>query len=179
MRAPAAGLSGINTKYSRPTGRRSPSRPCGGVSVLELILVVAMMLVLAAMTAPFMATAVSSRSLDRYSAEASDALREAQFSSAYGRTDGAGGSRFGVHFESGKFVFFAGAAYVAGGANNTEHVLADGVTVFSVTLSGGGSDVHFNSARGLPAETGTVVLKDPNGNSKTVTIGAAGMIDIN
>jgi len=186
MRRSAAGAAGLTMRTApraRPGRQRGPG-PRAGMTVLELLLTVAIMIVVAVMMAPFMSDAVDRRALDRYSAEASDALREAQFSVLSGRYN----QKFGVHFQGTSFVFFQGAAYSAGDANNVTHALPGDVTITSVSLSGGACtlpagtgncDVHFPSGRGIPTESGAIVFTGPYSASKTVTVGAAGLIDVN
>jgi len=160
-------------------GRTAPffsrTRRAAGVTLLELLLTIALVAVLSAMVGPFLANSLNTRSLDIFSSQAVDALREAQFSAVNGR----GAASFGVHFEAGQFVFFTGPAYNPADADNQAHIFDDGVSITAITLTGGGADVHFSSHRGIPSESGTVVFSDGGGQTKTVTIGAAGMLDVN
>ena len=192
MRRSDTGVTILRARLPRQAGAAgaavfffSRARRLAGATVLELVLVVALVGVLGSMVAPFLSNAVNTRSLDLFSAQASDALREAQLSVM----NGVGGARYGVHFQADRFVLFQTAVYSAVDANNVVHLLNNGITVTGVTLSGGactvstGSgncDVHFASHRGIPAENGTVVFTESgSGIAKTVTVGAAGMIDIN
>jgi hypothetical protein len=114
-----------------------------------------------------------------------DALREAQSSVMSGKNN----AKFGVHFEGGRYTFFQGATYSSSDPENVAHILDANVTVTAVTLSPGGSctlpagtgncDVHFINHFGTPTETGTIVFTGDDGTTKTVTVGAAGMIDMN
>lgn len=151
------------------------TRRAAGVTYLELLLTIALVAVLSATIGPFLANSLNTRSLDTFSSQAVDALREAQFSAINGK----GTARFGVHFEATQFVFFTGSAYNPADTDNQVHVLNDSVSITAITLTGGGVDVHFSSHRGIPSESGTVVFSDGGGQTKTVTIGTAGMLDVN
>ncbi len=175
-----AGITALTTRQPRreAAGRlvAFSSRPvrAAGVTVLELMLTVAMIAVLSAVIAPFMANTIGGRSLDLFASQAADVLREAQFSAMNGK----GAARFGVHFGAGEFVLFAGPAYNAADPANLAYPLDNDIVITAITLTGGGADVHCVSHRGIPAEDGTVVFADGAGRTKTVTIGAAGMIDV-
>lgn len=144
-----------------------------GFTVIEVILVIAIMGFLVVLAAPFLSDTLSRNDLAIASDGAIDALREAQSSSMSGRNTGL----FGVHFETAQFVFFEGATYNPSDPNNVTHALGGNVTITTITISGGGSDVHFASHKGEPTETGSVTFTDVGGNVKTVTLNAAGLVE--
>lgn len=156
-----------------------------GYTMLEEIIVVAIMGMVGVMAAPYLFSAVGSNDLATTAQGAVDALREAQSSAMSRKNTG----KFGVHFEAAKFVFFEGAAYSAGDANNVVHALSGQVAVSAVALSPGGSctvatgsgncDVHFANHRGAPTESGSITILNIDGPAKTVTVNAAGMIEGN
>ncbi|MBI4458023.1 prepilin-type N-terminal cleavage/methylation domain-containing protein [Candidatus Uhrbacteria bacterium] len=156
-----------------------------GFTIIELMIIVAIMAIMAVMAAPYTAGTLASASLSTNADLASDALREAQ-SSATSRKSG---GKFGVHFEATKFVFFEGAAYSGADPDNAVHSFTGEVTISAVTFSPGGActvatgsgncDIHFANHRGTPTETGSVVFSSVDGPTKTVSINAAGMIDVN
>jgi prepilin-type N-terminal cleavage/methylation domain-containing protein len=155
-----------------------------GFSIIEVLMVIAMIGILSLTAAPYMSDILGKKNIDNYSLEAMDALREAQSSVMSGKNN----ARFGVHFEGTKFVLFQGATYSAADPNNVDHVFSGFATVTAVTLSPGGAcalpagtgncDVHYASHFGTPTESGTVVITDGT-SPKTVTVGAAGMVDVN
>lgn len=155
-----------------------------GFTVLELLAVIAMIAVVAAFAAPFLSGGTGRASLSSFAGEAADALREAQGAVMSGKDN----ARYGVHFQSDRFVVFSGAAYAPADPANRVRQFNGEVTVTSVTLSPGGPctvvggsgncDVHFADHRGVPTESGSVVLTDAAGNARTVTVGAQGMIDV-
>lgn len=155
-----------------------------GYTIIEALIVVAMVAVLTMLATPFLSGTFERRNLANVAAEAVDALREAQSAVMSGKND----SRYGVHFEGDRFVLFIGSAYDDSEDTNVVHTLVSGAEVTVVTLSPGGActlpagtgncDVHFASHRGTPTETGTVVIAESGGDAKTISINAAGMIDM-
>ena len=145
-----------------------------GFTVIEVILVIAMMGILVLITAPFLSDSLTRSDLDIATVETVDALREARSSAMSGR----GGGRFGVHFETTQFVFFTGATYSAVDPENVVHTYGADVTMSTITITGGGSDVHFATHKGEPAENGTIEFSEPGGDTKTITVSAVGLIDV-
>jgi len=169
-----------------PAGAKGTGpHPRSGLTLVELLIVLGISGFLATLVSPLMFGSIGRNRLNIASAEAVDALREAQFTVMSGYAP----ARYGVHFEAGKFVYFRGTTYSAGDANNVEHQLADGVTTTSVALSPGGAcavatgvgncDVHFASVDGSPTESGSVVFRGPDGTMATVVLNTVGMIDAN
>ncbi|MDD5252124.1 MAG: prepilin-type N-terminal cleavage/methylation domain-containing protein [Patescibacteria group bacterium] len=171
------GRAGVLKKLqrSRTPALSHSSTSSRGVTVIELIMVLAVMLILATIVMPYLSDATRRSDLDAETTIAADLLSQAQFSAMSGK----GGRRFGVHFETTEYVFFNGATYNAADTNNDVHVLPPTVTISAVSLVPAGSDVHFVNPKGTPTETGTVTFAGPDGLTKVISINAAGMIDVN
>lgn len=156
-----------------------------GFTIVELVIVVAILGIVSLLSLPLLAGDPTRKDVSLYAGEAMDAIREAQFSAMSGKNN----ARFGVHFETTQFVFFQGAAYSSSDANNVVHALPGRVTVTAVSLSPGGActvatgtgncDLHFASRKGIPTETGTITLSGDDGTARTISINAAGMVDVN
>ncbi len=168
---------------ARTENRKLKTPPVRGFTVLEVIVVIAMIGFVALLAAPFLSNSLASNDAAQSATEAVDSLREAQSSVMSGKD----GARFGVHFEGTKFVLFRGAAYAPADPDNAVHALAGDVSVSAVMLAPGGAcalpagtgncDVHFANRRGAPTESGTITFTGSGGETKTVSINAAGMID--
>ena len=156
-----------------------------GFTLIELVLVVAIFAILAFTVAPYLSDSLDRRDIDLMTSQMTDALHEAQATVMSGKDN----SRFGVHFESTKFVFFEGSTYSAADANNVVHTFSGRVSISAISLSPGGSctvavgvgncDVHFRNHYGSPVETGSVTVINNAGQTKTVSINAIGVIAIN
>lgn len=153
---------------------RIPGRSHGGFSVLEILLVIAMVAVTAAMAGPFLSGAFSQGELTAIVDKAVDSLKEARTSAMTGRE----GGKYGVHFETGQLVFFTGETYSAADPDNIVHELSGLVEITAIDISGGGSDIRFASVSGSPIVTGSVEFTDTSGGSKTVSVNEAGLIDV-
>jgi len=156
-----------------------------GFTVIELMTVVAMIGFVALIAIPFVSSEPTKTYVRNAGLEASDAVREAQAAVMSGKNN----AKFGVHFEGTKFVLFEGSTYSAADPNNVVHTPSAHVTITSVALSPGGActlpagtgncDIHFANHKGTPTESGTVVITGDDGNIRTLTVNAAGMIDVN
>jgi len=155
-----------------------------GFTIIEILIVVSVTVVLAAVAAPLLTNALSRGDARSYALQAVDALREAQSSTMSGRAN----ARYGVHFEQTKFVLFQGAVYSSSDANNLVTSFSGRATISAVNLSGGACtvatgigncDLHFARVRGTPTETGSIVFADLTGQTRTVTINATGLIEWN
>ena len=146
-----------------------------GFTLIELLVMLAVMGAIVTFAEPMLSSFMFSQDASTSAAGAVDALRQAQSATMAGKSPG----RWGVHFETNRYVLFQGAAYSAGAPENLTHELSAGVTVTGISLSGGGSDVHFADHRGVPTEAGTVTFTAATGKTNTVTVGAAGMFDSN
>jgi prepilin-type N-terminal cleavage/methylation domain-containing protein len=154
-----------------------------GFSLLETLVAVAMLSALTLLVAPLVSDQLSRGDNQRYAAEAVDALREAQANVMSGKNN----ARYGVHFESTKFVLFQGSTYSGGDSNNVTHAMTADTTVTAISLSPGGSctlstgsgncDVHFSSRKGVPTESGTITFTTSGSTVRTVTVNAAGMTE--
>jgi Tfp pilus assembly protein FimT len=155
---------------------RRPSQPRAvrGATFLEVMVVIAVFGLIGSAIGPVLSDIFFRRSVDLAVSSAADAMREAQFSALTGLTPG----RFGVHFETGKFVMFHGAIYSAAAPDNAVHELENGVVISEISLEGGGSDIVFSDIRGLPDKAGSVAFSGGGDLVLTVTINAAGMVDV-
>jgi prepilin-type N-terminal cleavage/methylation domain-containing protein len=91
-----------------------------------------------------------------------------------------GATVYGVHFETGMFVFFIGPTYTAGAPTNKERDLPPTVTISSYSFSGGGDEVIFKRLTGETDNSGTVTFQltsDPS-HTRTIDINLTGFATI-
>lgn len=68
-------------------------------------------------------------------------------------------SRYGVHFETNKFVLFAGDTYNASDPTNKARDLSSPVEINAIALQGGVVDIVFKRLTGETNEQGTVTIR--------------------
>jgi len=156
-----------------------------GFTLIEVVMAVALFSGIALLALPFLSTDLARADAGRTAEGIADALREQQFSVMAGDDD----LRRGVHFQADAYVLFDGATYAPADPDNIAHDLPDDVRITGVSLSPGGActlpdgtgncDVHFSARKGMPTESGTVTVTGDDGNARTVTLNAAGMINAN
>ena len=85
-------------------------------------------------------------------------------------------SRYGVHFESGRAVYFKGGTFSEPSPYNKEIKLDNSIHISPITLAGGGSDVVFEQLTGETQNYGNVILQSKASatKQKTITISQIG-----
>ena len=89
-------------------------------------------------------------------------------------------SRFGVHFETSRVVFFKGDIFTEPNPANTETILSPLVEISNISLSGGGVDIVFQKFSGKTGNYGSlrVRLKSDNNKYKTISVKSTGIANI-
>lgn len=144
-----------------------------GFTMIEMLIVLGIMAILAIVVAPFVGTSVGRSQLKDVTRDIADTMRRAQTQAMTGN----GNSSWGVHFQSGQYVLFKGNVYNAGDPENITTVLSSYLTISSIALNGGGSDVIFTTKKGDTTQYGSIQLKEvASTKTTTITISAAGLI---
>lgn len=154
--------------------KREKGSGLSGFTIIEIIVTIALVAAASLLAAPYLSDTVSRNELESASRSAADTLQEARSSAMNGRGTG----RFGVRFESDRIVLFEGETYPVDDSDVLPQQLSDFVSVTSVEVGGGGSDIMFRSSSGTPVDAGTIVFADPAGNTRTVTVNSAGTVDV-
>lgn len=141
-----------------------------GVSLVELLLVVALIAMLGGLSLPFYRGYQIEQGLDTTSKDMVQALREAQNMATTGKSD----DEWGVHFDIGnqEFGVYQGVVfseYYYSGAG------IDGYLNFSTDF---GQDIYFIKTTGAPSATGTVTLEASNGSQRLIEINNLGLINL-
>lgn len=156
--------------------RRSNSLPIKkgeGFTLIELILVVALMAIIGGMSAPFFPSFQVSSDLYTYTDTVARTLRRAQSQSITGKNE----NSWGVYFNTvdSTVTLFYGNNYATRDQSydEVENIPAsfDFVTDFS-------DEIFFDLYSGSPSAAGSVVLTSSNSESETVLINSLGVIDV-
>lgn len=137
-------------------------------TLLEILLCVAMIGLIAGITAPMYNGMLTKNDLDIATTTTVQAFRRAQVLSQAMDRD----SAWGVKVQSGSIVIFKGTSYAA--RDTTLDEITTMPTVIGV--SGTATEVVFNKLDGTPQTTGTVTLTSGQ-NTKVITINAKGTTD--
>ena len=140
-----------------------------GFTALELILVLAIFVVTAGVTLPFLGKFRTSETLETHAQEIVQTLRRAQHKSLAGQRD----SAWGVQFQAGEYILFAGTSYAT---RNTAFDESHKVTG-NFTFSGSG-ELVFRKISGAAMTGGTVTLAHTDAGSRSVEVNSAGAISL-
>ncbi len=90
-----------------------------------------------------------------------------------------GGVEHGVHFESSQVVLFSGPTYVPSDPNNALIPLHALVSISSINLSGGVTDIVFAKLTGTTAASGTITLSlvASSTQAKIISINSTGIVN--
>lgn len=141
-------------------------REAEGFSLLELLLVLAVIAVLAGFSIPLWRNLQVKNDLDVAVVTIAQTLRRAQVLAQAVDAD----SGWGVKVQSGSIVLFLGNTYAA---RNT--AFDETFTLQSTVTPSGVSEVDYAKFSGLPGTTGAVTLTSEQ-DSKTIIINSKGMI---
>ena len=148
-----------------------------GFTILEIIIVIAMISLVATVTAPLGIQFYNSQTLNSVESQIGDSLTRARSQSMVQKND----SQFGMCLNTAggfttSFVLYQG---IAGSACSTHTTINDeqypilGNT--TVTFPGGVTEINFAKHTGLPSATGTISVAW-NGLTKTLTIDSLGTV---
>jgi prepilin-type N-terminal cleavage/methylation domain-containing protein len=144
----------------------SREKRAAGFSLIEVMVVVALLALFAAAIGPVYNTVQSKNNLDVATAGVVQSLRRAQSSAESGNAD----SNWGVKLSATSTIVFAGNPYASRQASFDEKLDLPGAVTVSGLL-----EIVFNKFSGLPQSTGTTTITNPFG-SKNIILNGAGTI---
>lgn len=146
-----------------------------GMSLLEVLIVVAILAFLAKSGVNFYRNAVRSMSLDAFTGQLSIDLKRARSRAMSGE----GGVKWGVHAVNGARdyyeIFSTPTTYVAAGASATTTVYLPQGIDFTDPSSGSNKDIIFTGISGTTTAS-TLTVTNNEGRTKTLTIGTQGTV---
>lgn len=144
-----------------------------GFTLIELILVIAIIAIIAAGSIPFLASFNQRSQGDAVAREVVSALRFAQQKAIASEND----SQFGVYFDdpSNEFIIFRGASYGLNPVEDRVFSYEDSVTI---SQSFTGDEVNFEKVTGNTADFGTINITTSTGIAYPVTISSLGRIEL-
>lgn len=148
----------------------------GGFTIVELIVTLAIFVLLVAAATPAYTTFFVKYQLVTKASDLRELLRTAQGLSMANLGD----DTYGVHYATGTgttYVLFKGASYASRDLSYDElsTTLPNSV---SLTSTVSGSDVVFTKVEGSTGDEGTITLTSSGGDVRTITVNAAGTVDL-
>ena len=137
-----------------------------GLTLIEILLALAIVGIVSAVGMSALSNANKNQALTLESEKVLSLLSRARSETLAAKDS----SAFGVHFETSKAVLFKGPTYGAGASGNDIQALSDLVTISSISLSGGTSDVVFQKLTGAASASGTIRLSLLSNASASTTI---------
>jgi len=144
-----------------------------GFSLIELILVLALVAIVSALTIPFVQSFQVSADLTTYSANIALTLQRAQQQAMAGQDD----SSWGVYFDnsSRQFILFRGDSFA--GRDQTYDQVTSYPEIFSLGTDFG-SEISFAIFSGEPSASSTVTITSRNDGTKKIFINSLGLIQV-
>jgi len=148
-------------------GTMSTSLRRNGFTLIEILLSVALIAAMFAVTGPVLNSFYLWNELNVTATETAQSLRRAQALARAGDHD----SEWGVHVGAGQVVLFQGSTYAGRVASYDELF-----TYPTAILAGGLTDIAFSKNTGVPTVTGTVTFTSPQNQTKTISVNSVGTV---
>lgn len=89
-------------------------------------------------------------------------------------------TRYGVHFDTDKYITFIGDTYNPVEATNITFAISDNLEIYNISLNGGGSEVIFKRLTGKTDQYGSLNLRIKNTSQERIlNIESSGTISVN
>lgn len=139
-----------------------------GFTLIELILVIAIISIIALLSAPFYSRFLLQNAVDNTVDQLVGSLRKAQIYSMTGKK----GSSWSVNFSSNTLTLYKGAPPFA---SRAEPGLDETFSVNPNVSIAGMTDMTYARSTGLPTGAATIIISSGN-NSETITVNSEGMV---
>ena len=144
-----------------------------GVSVIEILIIIAIISALIAVIALPFGSFRSRQALENTTALAVSVLTEARARTMAGLGD----TNYSVLFEANQLTLFSGPTYSSSHPDNEVFVYEQPVTLQSISVSGGGSKITFDRLKGTTSNSGSVILTIPSGDTRSLSVSGSGSIN--
>lgn len=147
-----------------------------GFSLIEIIVIIAIGAVLTATIVFSFSSFRNSKIVDVSADQILSVINEARVKTVSSEDY----SRFGIHFEAGRVLFFKGDVFTEPNSSNIQTTLSPLVEISNISLSGGGADIVFQKLTGKTSNYGSlrIRLKSDNNKYKTISVKSTGIGNI-
>ncbi|OGF27224.1 hypothetical protein A2331_03580 [Candidatus Falkowbacteria bacterium RIFOXYB2_FULL_34_18] len=143
-----------------------------GFSIIEVLIVVAIFIILSAISLPFYNNLNIELLVDKTRTDIVQTLRLIKIKSE----SRVNNSAHGVYFDANTMTLYQGSSYEQRNNDYDQEFLIDDVLLVNYNLSS--SDINFSKGLGLPSATGTIqILSDLIDAATTISINNLGVID--
>ncbi len=142
-----------------------------GFTLIELIMVVAILVILLATSSSLMSRFFVSAQREDLTTQLTQSLRQARSNASSRR----GASEYGVYITSSTFTLYRGSNYAS--RNQTYDLMTTVEPSMTLFTSYPGNDIQFSRGSGHPQSAGTITVDHVTGGITTITINAFGIID--
>ncbi|MEI6346022.1 MAG: prepilin-type N-terminal cleavage/methylation domain-containing protein [bacterium] len=146
-----------------------------GLTLVEMLVVVAIVAMIAALATVSFSTVTARQSLDKSTDAVVAVLAQARSLTVSAKDAVA----YSVRLLSAGPVLFVGSTYNAGASTNKPFVLDPRLSISNISLNGAGSDVLFSKLTGTTTQSGTfrVIITGTPTSYRTVTVYATGIAE--
>ena len=141
-----------------------------GVTVLEIIIVIAILILITAIIISPFDSFRKSKALETDIEEVVSLINEARLNTLSSKD----AFHYGVHLESSRAVLFRGGTFTEPDANNKEILYSSAVESVNIALAGGSPNIVFDKLTGKTAQYGTFDLRLTSDITRSVTITVEG-----
>lgn len=138
-----------------------------GFTLIELILVVAIVSFIALLSSPFYSRFLMQNSVDNTRDQLTGSLRKAQIYSMMGKK----GSSWSVNYSSNTITLYKGASFAS-----RDPAFDEKFSVNPTVSITGMTDISFARITGLPAAGEATIAISSGNNNKTVTVNSQGVV---
>lgn len=138
-----------------------------GFTLIEMMLSVGIITLIAGMSLPVYGAFQARNEIDIAAQGIVEALRRAQMYSRGMQND----SQWGIEVQSTAVTLFKGGVFAS-----RDSTYDEATTIPAAITVGGLTEILFTKLTGMPATTGNITLSNANGDTRTVTINAKGMV---
>jgi prepilin-type N-terminal cleavage/methylation domain-containing protein len=151
-----------------------------GFTLIELIIVMAIIFVIAGAVAPIYGNLQSTTQLNETTSQAVQALRMARERSVSRYNNARHGVKFDLVSSPNKFILYQGTSYASRDAEyDRETTLSQSMSIVTTGLSPVGDDINFSMGLGIPDKTGSVNINHSVEGFKVININDYGAVTEN
>lgn len=146
-----------------------------GISTFEIVMVIAIIAILVTVIVVPFSSFRGNQALQNTTNTVVSLLEQARTQTL----SGVGNTNYSVRIESSQAVLFTGSSYDANASTNRYFLYESPITLGTLALQGGGSQITFDRLTGKTSHYGTIELVLSASRSATITVSSTGTVSRN